>query len=176
MMKLVVAGDVCMRGQEDTMNAETARRILASVQPMLDAADIRIVNWENPTTAAEEEGAPIPKSGAMLHSKPENIVFLKEGKFDVALMANNHTGDYDPRGTVATKKYLEEAGVLIVGAGENIEQARQPFYTTKPELERSGMGFTIMESFMDKLGVKSVPGRGTTVVMKKKLAPRLNRK
>ena len=54
----------------------------------------------------------------------------------------------------------------------DIQQARQPLFTTGGE-ERSGMGFTIMESFMDKLSVRSVPGRGTTVVMKKKLAPRV---
>ena len=54
----------------------------------------------------------------------------------------------------------------------DVEKARQPMYTTGGE-ERSGMGFTIMESFMDQLAVRSVPGRGTTVVMKKKLAPRL---
>ncbi|HHX86846.1 MAG TPA: anti-sigma F factor [Firmicutes bacterium] len=50
---------------------------------------------------------------------------------------------------------------------ENIEQARQPFYTSKPELERSGMGFTIMENFMDEIAVKSEKGRGTTVVLAK---------
>lgn len=54
----------------------------------------------------------------------------------------------------------------------DIDQARQPMFTTGGE-ERSGMGFTIMESFMDKLSVRSIPGRGTTVTMKKKLAPRL---
>ena len=54
----------------------------------------------------------------------------------------------------------------------DVEKARQPMFTTGGE-ERSGMGFTIMESFMDQLLVRSVPGRGTTVTMKKKLAPRL---
>lgn len=54
----------------------------------------------------------------------------------------------------------------------DVEKARQPMFTTGGE-ERSGMGFTIMESFMDQLIVRSVPGRGTTVSMKKKLAPRL---
>ena len=54
----------------------------------------------------------------------------------------------------------------------DIEKARQPMFTTGGE-ERSGMGFTIMESFMDKLVVRSTPGRGTTVVMRKRLAPRL---
>ena len=54
----------------------------------------------------------------------------------------------------------------------DVEKARQPMYTTGGE-ERSGMGFTIMESFMDRLVVRSTPGRGTTVVMRKRLAPRL---
>ena len=50
---------------------------------------------------------------------------------------------------------------------ENIEMAKQPLYTSKPSLERSGMGFTIMESFMDDLKVESVLGLGTKVTMKK---------
>ena len=57
----------------------------------------------------------------------------------------------------------------------DIEKARQPMFTTGGE-ERSGMGFTIMESFMDQLTVRSVLGRGTTVTMKKKLAPRMKTK
>ena len=56
----------------------------------------------------------------------------------------------------------------------DVDKARQPMFTTGGE-ERSGMGFTIMESFMDKLTVRSVMGRGTTVIMKKKLAPRLKK-
>ena len=55
---------------------------------------------------------------------------------------------------------------------ENVEQARQPLYTTGGA-ERSGMGFTIMESFMDRLSVKSAPGKGTTVVMRKRIATRI---
>ncbi len=54
----------------------------------------------------------------------------------------------------------------------DVEKARQPMFTTGGQ-ERSGMGFTIMESFMDRLTVRSVPGRGTTVSMRKKLAPRM---
>ena len=50
---------------------------------------------------------------------------------------------------------------------ENIEKAKEPLYTTKPELERSGMGFTIMESFMDELKIESVVGVGTKITMKK---------
>lgn len=50
---------------------------------------------------------------------------------------------------------------------EDIEQAREPLYSGKPEMERSGMGFTIMETFMDKTDVKSTPGKGTVITMTK---------
>ena len=53
----------------------------------------------------------------------------------------------------------------------DVDKARQPMFTTGGE-ERSGMGFTIMESFMDHLAVKSAPGKGTTVTLRRKLAPR----
>ena len=56
----------------------------------------------------------------------------------------------------------------------DIEKARQPMFTTGGD-ERSGMGFTIMESFMDSLTVRSTAGRGTTVLMKKRIAPRVKR-
>ena len=56
---------------------------------------------------------------------------------------------------------------------DDIGQARQPLFTTGGQ-ERSGMGFTIMESFMDRLTVKSAPGKGTTVSMRKRIAPRLS--
>ena len=55
---------------------------------------------------------------------------------------------------------------------ENVELAKQPLYTTKPNLERSGMGFTIMESFMDKVEIESIVGMGTKVTMKKKIKNR----
>lgn len=52
---------------------------------------------------------------------------------------------------------------------EDIELARQPFYTTMPEAERSGLGFAVMEAFMDSVEVESAPGRGTKVTMRKRL-------
>lgn len=61
--------------------------------------------------------------------------------------------------------YLE---VRDEGKGiEDIEQAMEPLFTSKPELERSGMGFSFMEAFMDKLEVTSAPGKGTVVKMEK---------
>ena len=87
----------------------------------------------------------------------------------------------DAIGTVTLKLRVCSGNILELtvkdkGRGiPDVEKARQPMFTTGGE-ERSGMGFTIMESFMDQLLVRSVPGRGTTVTMKKKLAPRLKTK
>lgn len=60
---------------------------------------------------------------------------------------------------------ISDEGVGI----ENVEQAMEPLYTSKPELERSGMGFSFMEAFMDTLSVESEPGKGTKVTMTKSL-------
>lgn len=65
-------------------------------------------------------------------------------------------------------KNAVEISITDEGKGiENIELARQPLYTSKPEMERSGMGFTVMESFMDKVDIISEPGKGTTVILYK---------
>lgn len=66
----------------------------------------------------------------------------------------------------------EEISISIVDEGvgiEDIDKALQPFFTTKEDKERSGMGFTVMESFMDKMVVESTPNKGTTVILKKYL-------
>ena len=80
-------------------------------------------------------------------------------------------------GKVLVKAKICEGNVLEVSVKDrgrgipDVEKARQPMFTTGGE-ERSGMGFTIMESFMDHIAVKSVPGKGTTVTLRKKLAAR----
>lgn len=83
-------------------------------------------------------------------------------------------GYEDTEGTVKVKATLLnnviEIEVSDNGKGiEDVELARKPLYTTKGNLERSGMGFTIMESFMDEVEIHSVVGIGTKVVMKKKI-------
>ncbi|TFB23917.1 anti-sigma F factor [Filobacillus milosensis] len=62
-----------------------------------------------------------------------------------------------------------ELKIMDQGRGiENVDEATQPMFTSKPELERSGMGFTIMENFMDDITVDSQMSYGTTVTMRKK--------
>lgn len=72
-------------------------------------------------------------------------------------------------------KCLIDADVVTIeifdsGKGiENVDRAMEPLFTTKPELERSGMGFAFMEAFMDDLEVESQPQKGTLIRMKKKI-------
>ena len=86
----------------------------------------------------------------------------------------------DTIGRVVMKLRLREGGELEVviqdwGVGiEDVEKAREPMYTTGSE-ERSGMGFTIMESFMDLVKVRSQPGKGTTVTMRRRIVRRPKR-
>ena len=71
------------------------------------------------------------------------------------------------------KLFANSIQIEIIDNGKGIEdinKAREALYTSKPELERSGMGFTIMESFMDELNVESVLDLGTKVTMKRVIA------
>lgn len=86
----------------------------------------------------------------------------------------------DQIGRIVMKLRLRPGNVLEVvvrdwGVGiPDVEQARTPLFTTGSQ-ERSGMGFTIMESFMDTLRVRSTPGKGTTVTMRRQIARRMPR-
>ena len=76
------------------------------------------------------------------------------------------------QGIIKINAQLKENEIIIQisdnGKGiENVDVAKEPLYTTKPNLERSGMGFTIMESFMDTMKVESIVGLGTKVTLTK---------
>ncbi len=77
-------------------------------------------------------------------------------------------------GTIRLEAEIDgrEATVRITDQGvgiADVKKAMEPLYTTKPSEERSGMGFSFMEAFMDELEVESKPGEGTTVTMKKRM-------
>lgn len=84
-------------------------------------------------------------------------------------------GYCDCMGMVKIEAILKDNGMLRLvvsdeGCGiENVEEAMQPFFTSQPEKERSGMGFSVMQTFMDQVEVISEPGKGTRVTMEKKI-------
>jgi len=86
-----------------------------------------------------------------------------------------HGYENDANGMVYISVLLQDGTVEMLikdeGIGiSDIDEAMQPLYTSKPELERSGMGFTIMENFMDEVQVRSEPGFGTEIRLKKHLS------
>ena len=89
-------------------------------------------------------------------------------------------GYEEKEGTVVVQCCISGSTVHIIvkdsGKGiADIERAKEPFFTTRPELERSGMGFSFMEAFMDSVEVESKPGEGTKVEMRKKIGRILNK-
>lgn len=118
--------------------------------------------------------------GAFIAPMDPNLEELSDIKTAVSEAVTNAIVHAYPNqlGKIVMKlRLLENQTLELVirdwGCGmEDVEQARQPLFTTGGE-ERSGMGFTIMESFMNQLTVKSAPGKGTTVTMRKRIASRV---
>lgn len=110
-----------------------------------------------------------------LNPTMDEVTEIKTVVSEAVTNAIIHGYDNNPSGIVYISVYLSDGGMVEIvikdeGMGiENVEEARQPLYTTKPELERSGMGFTIMENFMDEISIQSSVSRGTTVYLKKHL-------
>lgn len=104
----------------------------------------------------------------------EELTDIKTVVSEAVTNAIIHGYDNNPECTIFIEARIEddEFSVKVEDRGrgiEDLELARTPLYTSKPELERSGMGFTIMENFMDRVDVVSIPGQGTTVTMVKRI-------
>ena len=81
-------------------------------------------------------------------------------------------GDITLSARLIPEENMLEVEIADAGVGiADVRQALEPFYTTQPELERIGMGFSVMETFMDGLQVASAPGKGTRVKMQKRICP-----
>lgn len=110
---------------------------------------------------------------AQLDPTLDEITDVKTAVSEAVTNSIIHGYDNDENRFVRIEASIKEREVNIIisdeGVGiDDIDEAREPLYTSKPELERSGMGFSVMESFMDGLEVVSEKGKGTKVIMKKK--------
>ncbi|OZM57135.1 anti-sigma F factor [Lottiidibacillus patelloidae] len=112
---------------------------------------------------------------AQLDPTMDEITEIKTVVSEAVTNAIIHGYENDPNGIVYISVVLEEDTVYLTikdkGIGiSDLEEAKQPLFTTKPELERSGMGFTIMENFMDHVQVESEASKGTTIHLTKHLS------
>lgn len=110
---------------------------------------------------------------ARLDPTLEELADVKTAVSEAVTNAIIHGYDGSP-GKVKIHSWIEENTIWIEvsdqGVGiPDISRAMEPLYTTRPEMERSGMGFAFMEAFMDELSVDSQVGKGTTIRMKKKI-------
>src|SRR5690606_33518579 len=117
-------GDIMMGGRIDTLlqshGYDYPFRKLGSV---LKDADVALGNLENPIT---DRGEPADKS-YVFRTSPEAVPAIQASGLDVLNLANNHTLDYGLEGLRDTIRYLDEAGIGWIGAGENEEEAYAPY-------------------------------------------------
>jgi len=111
---------------------------------------------------------------AQLDPTMDELTEIKTVVSEAVTNAIIHGYENDPNGVVYIHVSVEDSLIDMtikdVGLGiVDVEEARQPLFTTKPDLERSGMGFTIMENFMDEVEIRTQPGRGTEVKLRKHL-------
>ena len=142
---------------------------------------INEMTMDFPASPENESLARLAISAFVLPLDPtlEQLADIKTSVSEAVTNAIIH-GYPDCRGTVRMKAEIYADRTLAVeiadtGVGiADIDRARQPFFSTQAGDERSGMGFTVMESFMDSVEVRSAPGKGTTIHMEKHLsAPEL---
>ena len=105
----------------------------------------------------------------------EEIADVKTAVSEAVTNSIIHGYENDKKGIIKIESTIcgKEVTITVKDYGngiDNIDQAREPLYTSRPDLERSGMGFTVMESFMDTLEVESEKGKGTKITMTKKIS------
>ncbi|MGG4395116.1 anti-sigma F factor [Paenibacillus thiaminolyticus] len=111
---------------------------------------------------------------AQLDPTLEELTDLKTVISEAVTNSIIHGYDNNPEGIVSITAEIKGDQIMLTvsdrGHGiEDVELARQPLFTSKPDMERSGMGFTIMENFMDEFEVTTELGAGTTIRMKKRI-------
>lgn len=102
----------------------------------------------------------------------EELTDIKTAVSEAVTNSIIHGYENSKEGIVKIEAYIKDKELTVIvedqGKGiDDIELAMQPLYTSRPDLERSGMGFTVMDTFMDNLSVESEKNKGTRLIMKK---------
>ena len=138
---------------------------------------INEIRFTMPSLSVNESAARAAVSSFIIQADPtvEELADIRTAVSEAVTNAIVH-GYRGTRGVIElTVRLLQGREIYIrikdSGCGiPDVKQAMEPLYTTAPEEERSGLGFSVMESFMDSLKVRSKVGKGTTVTMRKKLS------
>ncbi|MBE6863443.1 MAG: anti-sigma F factor [Ruminococcus flavefaciens] len=138
---------------------------------------INTIRFTMPSLSVNESAARAVVSSFLIQADPtvEELSDIRTAVSEAVTNAVVHAYRGTTGNIELTVKLLRGREIYIKirdkGCGiPDVEQAMTPLFTTAPEEERSGLGFSVMQSFMDKLSVKSSKGKGTTVIMRKRLA------
>jgi poly-gamma-glutamate capsule biosynthesis protein CapA/YwtB (metallophosphatase superfamily) len=133
MITLALTGDVMLgrRVAEALNDHMRPEEPWGDVMPLLDAADLRIINLECAITDNEQ---PWTRTAKVFHfrAKPSAIETLRTARIDACSLANNHTLDFEEQGLLDTLEHLDAAGIRHAGAGRNQEEAADPAILTVP--------------------------------------------
>jgi poly-gamma-glutamate capsule biosynthesis protein CapA/YwtB (metallophosphatase superfamily) len=134
MITLALTGDVMLgRGVAEAIDRRLLRpeELWGDVMPLLDAADLRIINLECPLTDYEQRWTRTPKR-PHFRAPPSAIETLRAAKIDACSLANNHIVDFEERGLLDTLEHLDAAGIRHAGASRNREEASAPAVLSVP--------------------------------------------
>jgi stage II sporulation protein AB (anti-sigma F factor) len=142
---------------------------------MIEQNKPEVLRMEIESLSRNEEFARVVAAVFMARMDPtlEELDDVKTAVSEAVTNAVIH--GYESKGGIVYMEVIIEGQILTIkirdtGVGiANIPRAMEPMFTTDPEGERSGMGFSFMEAFMDEVLVESEPGKGTSVTMKKKI-------
>ncbi len=153
-MRISFIGDINFRSF-DKITEEQSKTILTEVNRELCNADFRVANLETPLTD-KDKYEPIEKSGPNHIYSPACISFLNVLNTDVAVLANNHMGDYGDQALIDTARLLEDNHIKHIGAGENIFEAYKSV-----RLEKDGMTVSLIAVCENEFGLADENKCGT---------------
>ena len=138
----------------------------------MDKNDMKVIFG---SCSENESFARIVISGFVVRLNPtlEELADIKTAVSEA--VTNSIIHGYDGGdGIIEMSGHINDQEVIVeivdFGVGiEDLSKAMEPMFTTRPDIDRSGMGFAFMEAFMDELEVESNPGKGTKIIMKKRL-------
>lgn len=123
-MKLLFFGDICpTKDNLELFRNGDANALFGDVLPLVDKADVVLANLE---CALTDNPVPIQKAGPVLHAPIATAATLKKAGISVLSLANNHIRDCGDEGVLSTLKACADAGIKTVGAGEDLNTAKQP--------------------------------------------------
>lgn len=139
-LTVIVCGDICPT--QDILshfNEGTPEKLLPDIIPLLDTADILVGNLE---FSLSDEFTPAVKTGPVLHAYPNCIDFFKKLNFDALSLANNHIKDCGPKSVLQTIGICNSVDINTFGAGNNQEEAKEPYIINKNGIKVCIMSFS----------------------------------